>query len=199
MADERPNILFLFSDEHSFRCMGHVPGDEGGEPVDTFALDEMASHGSVFTDAYCQMPLCTPSRLCILTGREVRGAGAWANGSVLRPELPTLPGTLAQAGYETCLVGKMHLGGNLQFSGYRHRPYGDLTGSCGHQKEPLDPRERKAMRTRTADAGVTEIPESLIQDQIVAHETVAFLREHQAARPDQPWFLTASFSRGSYA
>ena len=129
----RPNILFLLSDEHSYRFMGHVPEDRGGEPVDTPAFDRLASHSTVFTDAYCQMPLCTPSRLCLLTGREVRRAGAWNNASVLRPELSTLPGTLRDAGYETCLVGKMHLGGTQQFVGFNHRPYGDLTGKAGHQ------------------------------------------------------------------
>lgn len=190
-----PNILFLLSDEHSFRCMGHVPEANGGEPVHTPNFDRLAAQSTVFTDTYCQMALCTPSRLCILTGREVRGAGAWDNRSVLRPELATLPGTLAQAGYETCLVGKMHLGGNRQFVGFRHRPYGDLTGRTGHQWEPLDDQDvATQIRTRTADAGVTEIPESLIQDEVVAQETLAFLREHQQANPDQPWFVCASFS-----
>jgi choline-sulfatase len=141
------------------------------------------------------MPLCTPSRLCILSGKEVREAGAWYNESVLRPGLVTLPQVLAETGYETCLVGKMHLGGRRQFAGFRHRPYGDLTGKTGHQWEPLENRGTHKMRERTAHVGVTAIPESLIQDEVVAHETVAFLREHRHANPTQPWFLCASFSR----
>ena len=192
MADNRPNILFLLSDEHSFRYMGHVTEEEGGEQTRTPAFDRLAAEG---TDAYCPMPLCTPSRICALTGLEVRRCGAWTNGSVLRPELPTLPRTLAEAGYETCLVGKMHLGGNQQFVGFRHRPYGDLTGHCGHQWEPLDSPGKRTLRTRTTAVGVTEIPESLIQDQVVAHETVAWVREHQRAHADTPWFVVASFSR----
>ena len=191
----RPNILYLMSDEHGFRYMGHVPGREGGEPVDTPALDRLAAQGTVFTDAYCQMPLCTPSRICQLTGLEVRKSGAWTNESVLRPELDTLPKAFARAGYETCLVGKMHLGGNQQFVGFRHRPYGDLTGKTGHQNEPLDDPDAKGMRMRTLGAGITQIPESLIQDEVVAQETVAWLREHSFAHPEQPWFLCASFSR----
>ena len=123
----RPNILSLYSDEHSYRFMGHIPAEEGGEPAYTPNLDRMASQGTVFSNSYCQMPLCTPSRFCILTGLEVRRCGAWTNQAVLRPELPTIPRTLADAGYETCLVGKMHLGGSLQFAGFKHRPYGDLT------------------------------------------------------------------------
>ena len=191
----RPNILFLLSDEHSFRFLGALPRHAGGEPVSTPTLDRLIAAGTYFTDAYCQMPLCTPSRLCMLTGREVRAAGAWHNGSVIRPEVATLPGTLADAGYETCLVGKMHLGGSRQFAGFHHRPYGDLTGETGHQWEPLADEARHSMRYRTSRAGVTEIPESLIQDEVVAHETVSFVREHEAAQPDRPWFVCASFSR----
>ena len=171
----QPNILFLFSDEHSHRCMGHVPESEGGEPVHTPTWDRMAAQGTVFTDTYCAMPLCTPSRITLLTGKEVRRSGAWTNEAVLRPELKTLPQSLADAGYESCLVGKMHLGGKLQFIGFQHRPYGDLTGKCGHQWEPIDDPDRRGMRVRTAKAGVTGIPESLIQDQVVCHESVAWL------------------------
>lgn len=190
-----PNILYLLSDEHSFRFLGCVTEAEGGEPVLTPTFDRLVAQGTRFTDAYCQMPLCTPSRLCQLTGREVRACGAWSNGSVLRPELVTLPETLAEAGYATCLVGKMHLGGNRQFVGFQHRPYGDLTGRTGHQWEPLSSEAHQSMRDRTAHAGVTAIPESLIQDEVVAQETVAWVREHAHAHPDQPWFLCASFSR----
>ena len=191
----RPNILFLFSDEHSFRAMGHRSEADGGEPVFTPTFDRLAAQGTVFTDAYCQMALCTPSRLCTLSGREVRGAGAWDNNSILDPTLPTIPRTLAANGYTTCLVGKMHLGGNLQFVGFQHRPYGDLTGRTGHQWEPVEGEYKDSMISRTRDAGVTEFPESKLQDVVVTQETVAFLREHQSANPDKPWFLCASFSR----
>lgn len=190
----RPNVLFLMSDEHSFRFMNHVPNDQGGEPVDTPAFDRLAAQSTVFTDAYCQMPLCTPSRMSVLTGREARRCGAWNNNSILDPALPTLPKSFADAGYTTCLVGKMHFGGNLQFHGFQHRPYGDLTGQTGHQYEPLTDGTAN-IPLRTQAAGITQVPESKLQDSVVAQETTAFLREHRHARPDQPWFLCASFSR----
>ncbi len=191
----RPNILFLLSDEHSFRFLGRIPEERGGEPVHTPAFDRLMDDGTTFENAYCAMPLCTPSRICLLSGREVVGCGAWNNNSILDPSIPTIPGILAENGYATCLIGKMHLGGNVQFAGFRHRPYGDLTGRTGHQWEPLDSREADNMRNRTAGAGVTGIPESMIQDSVVADETVAYLREHQSKSPEQPWFLCASFSR----
>lgn len=190
----QPNILYLMSDEHSFRCMGHVDEDAGGEPVSTPTFDRLAAGSTRFTDAYCGMPLCTPSRLCQLTGKEVRKSGAWSNNSVLRPELTTLPETLAALGYATCLVGKMHLGGNRQFVGFDDRPYGDLTGATGHQWEPLARAGGKDVRDRTRDAGVTEIPESRLQEYVTTRESLSWIREREAAS-EAPWFLFASFSR----
>lgn len=191
----KPNILFLFSDEHSFRFLGRRPRHEGGEPVHTPTLDWLASNGTDFQNAYCQMPLCTPSRLCMLTGLEAHRAGAWHNGAVVKPELPTMASELSAAGYNTALIGKMHLGGNRQFAGFDQRPYGDLTGRTGHQWEPLQDEDRHGMRQRTSAAGVTGIPESALQEQVTAQETVAFVREHRSSHPDVPWFVLASFSR----
>jgi len=192
-----PNVLFLFSDQHSYRCVGHC--DDGtGEPVSTPTLDRLADRGIRFERTYCPMPLCTPSRLCTLTGRRVPGAGAWSNGSWLRPELSTLPETFSAAGYETCLVGKMHLGGDRQFAGFDHRPYGDLLGMNGHQYEPVSPERRGFTGSGpigNENAGVTEYPESQHQERIVAEESLSWLREHRHRDPDRPWLLCASVSR----
>ena len=129
MSTERPNILFLLSDEHSYRCFSYLDPNGEGEPVRTPTLDALATNGVNFRQAYCQMPLCTPSRMCFLTSREQRRAGAWDNESWLKPGIPTLPEVFADDGWETCLVGKAHFGGDRQFNGYQHRPYGDLTGA----------------------------------------------------------------------
>jgi len=192
---KQPNILFLLSDEHSFRFLGARSGASDGEPVLTPTLDSLIARGTHFTDAYCQMPLCTPSRISLLTGLEPRACGAWMNESVLRPELPTVASLIGDAGYRTALIGKMHLGGSAQFAGFQSRPYGDLTGKTGHQWEPIEDPERHTMRVRTAKAGITGIPESLLQEQIVAQETVSWVREQEARGPDSPWFACASFSR----
>jgi choline-sulfatase len=195
----RPNVLFLLSDEHSFRYLSFLRREEGGEPVRTPALDRLAAGGTFFEHAYCQMPLCTPSRICLLTGRDQERCGAWGNNAVLPPGLPTLPGWLAErAGYETALVGKMHFGGSRQFNGFRLRPYGDFaTKNAGHQPDPLGEWEGGpgGMMRRIRLAGVTTIPESFLQEQIVARESLALLREHRHRAPDQPWLLCASFSR----
>lgn len=193
MTSHQPNGLFLLSDEHSFRGFSHL-GPEEGEPVQTPTFDRLATEGTTFDNVSCHVPLCTPSRISMLTGREAQHTGAWTNESFLEPQFPTLPGQFSGAGYETHLVGKMHLAGDRQFCGFDHRPYGDLTGGNSHQVDGpnLDAGFGHGL---TRDVGQTIIPESLLQETNVAEETVSFLREHTAKNPEEPWFLCASFSR----
>lgn len=189
------NVLWLLSDEHSFRFFSHLDADGEGEQCRTPAFDRLASESCAFDRAYCQVPLCTPSRICMLTGRPPMGSGGWGNSAVLRPGAATIPSAFAEAGYATCLVGKMHLGGDRQFVGFGERPYGDLTGDTGHQWEPLHRRGGREMLDRIHDAGVTEIPESALQERITAEETVAWVREQHHGDAARPWLLCASFSR----
>lgn len=182
---QKPNILFLMSDEHS----PHAIGCEGNEIVQTPNLDRLAESGSYFENAYCQVPLCTPSRMCMLTGKHAHRCSAWNNGSILFPEHLTMPAHFAQHGYSTALIGKMHFGGKEQHNGFQSRPYGDLRGYAGHQTDPLITRGN---RQRTRLAGITEIPASLLQERVINTETLEYLRAHPR---EKPWFLLASYSR----
>ena len=198
--DARPNILLLQSDEHSYRFLSARQRADGGEPCSTPNLDALIQNGTHFSTAYCQMPLCSPSRISMLCGRHSHRCGAWGNSAILPPELPTFADALGEAGYATCTVGKMHLGGARQWAGFQERPYGDFGGPCAHQFDPLDLYSNMLhpgmeMRSRTADAGQSQIPESLLQEQIVARESLAWLREQRHRAPQQPWLLYASFSR----
>jgi choline-sulfatase len=189
--EDRPNVLFVLSDQHCYRFLGSVPD---GAPVETPALDGVAERGVAFSRAYCPVPVCTPSRMCMLTGREAPDCSAWGNGGLLPEELPTVAETFSEAGYETALVGKMHLGGDRQFAGFDHRPYGDLLGQNGHQYEPVSPEDRVGDGWNLPDSSPTEYPESQHQEVVAAREAVAWLREHDA-RSDDPWFLCLSLSR----
>jgi choline-sulfatase len=190
-----PNILFLHSDEHSYRFLSARSSADGGEPCHTPTLDGLIAQGAHFESTYCQMPLCSPSRIAMLSGRHSHRCGAWGNGSILPPEIPTFAEQLGQHGYATCTVGEMHLGGSRQLAGFQHRPYGDFGGPCGHQPDPLVLSETDSMRSRTVDAGLSQVPESLLQEQMVARESTTWLREQRHRDPQQPWLLYASFSR----
>ena len=200
MSDQ-PNILFLLSDEHSYRYLSARSYEAGGEPCRTPTLDGLIQQGCHLSTTYCSMPLCSPSRISMLCGRHSHRCGAWGNGSILDPEIPTFASHLGRHGYATSTVGKMHLGGSLQHAGFQARPYGDFGGPCGHQNDPLSQLHVRrgepgmALRSRTLDAGLSEVPESLLQEQMVAREATAWLREQRHAHPQQPWLLMASFSR----
>jgi len=183
-----PNILWIMTDEHN----RDVAGFAGDPIVNTDNLDRLAARAVRFDNATCTNPVCTPSRMSILTGRDAHRCSAWSNHWIIFPEHRTWPAHFAAHGYRTCLVGKMHFGGRDQMNGFQHRPYGDLRHALGHQPDPLCMYPGYA---QAKSAGVTEIPESLIQDVVVTRETLAFLLEHQSSEPDTPWFVCASYGR----
>ena len=164
------------TDEHN----RDVAGFSGDAVVNTDHLDRLAARSIRFENATCTNPVCTPSRMCMMTGKEAHRCGAWSNHWPIYPEHPTWPAHFAAHGYSTCLVGKMHFGGRDQMNGFQHRPYGDLRHGLGHQPDPLSMYPGYA---NPESAGITEVPESLIQDVVVTRETLAFLREHQDREP----------------
>ena len=193
----RSNILFLLSDQHS----PHIAGFAGDRIVDTSALDRVAEEGVRFDTAYCQAPLCGPSRMSLLTGQwsPLRWTG-WAHGPSLTPEVQTVPGWLAKQGYATASVGKMHFDDADQLHGFQYRPYGDLVKSraATHQPDPpntADGRWNRHSLGRFPFAGPTAIPESLLMESVTTIESLAWLLEFADTKPDTPWFFCASYSR----
>ena len=190
---DRPNILFLLSDEHSYRFLSARSSEDGGEPCHTPTLDGLIRQGVHLHTAYCQMPLCVPSRVSLLSGRHSHRC------PVLWPDIPTVASHLSAHGYATAAVGKMHLVGSRQHVGFQSRPYGDFGGfPPGHQKDPLSlegDRDNCFMPSIMRDPGVSDIPESMLQEYMVVREAVSWLREHRHAHGDQPWLMYASFCR----
>lgn len=76
--------------------------------VVTPVLDKLAAEGTVYTNAYCASPVCTPSRASIFTGRYPQAHRAWNIGVSLSENEMTLCDHLKQSGYRTVGVGKMH-------------------------------------------------------------------------------------------
>jgi len=122
--ERRPNIVYIMADDLGYADLSGY----GRTNYSTPALDALASEGTRFTQAYAIAPVCTPTRVGLMTGRYParNRAGLWEPlRSAFREEgldaaAPTLARRLRDAGYQTGLVGKWHLGLEPRFWPDRH-------------------------------------------------------------------------------
>lgn len=102
----RPNIVWILSDQHRADAWGAASDGI----VHTPALDCLAAGGTTFGQAFCQGPLCVPSRASLLTQRYVEDHGVRDNSwRGFRDDLPTTVRAIRDVGYHTVAIGKMHL------------------------------------------------------------------------------------------
>lgn len=108
VADDRPNILFLFSDDHAIKSISAYGGPLS-EVAPTPNIDRIAKEGAVFLNSFCANSICGPSRATILTGKHSHRNGFMRNGNNFDPTQWTVAKTLQRAGYATAVIGKWHL------------------------------------------------------------------------------------------
>jgi arylsulfatase A-like enzyme len=102
----QPNILFIMADDHA----AHAISAYGSRINRTPNLDRIAEGGMRFDNCFCTNSICTPSRAVILTGTHSHISGVTTLHTPIDNRLPTFPKMLQQAGYQTALMGKWHLG-----------------------------------------------------------------------------------------
>ena len=115
--ERRPNILLIMADQVSARALSL----HGNTVCRTPNIDALAETGVVFDNAYCNSPLCAPSRFSMLTGMLPEAIDAFDNASEFRAAIPTMAHYLAALDYRTILCGKMHFIGPDQRHGYEER------------------------------------------------------------------------------
>jgi arylsulfatase A-like enzyme len=191
----RPNIIYIMADDLGYADLSGY----GRKDYSTPALDKLASEGTRFTQAYAIAPVCTPTRVGLMTGRyPARSrAGLWEplrtrfNAEGLDVSPPTFARRLRDAGYQTGIVGKWHLGWEPRFSPSEHgfqKSFAILSGGADYvlhrSSEPGNPagshdlyEDGKEVRT---DGYLTDL---------FTQQAEAFLR---SAKP--PFFLNLEYS-----
>ncbi len=109
----RPNIVFIFSDDHAPHAIGAYNGWlKSVNPTPN--IDTLAASGMLFRNSFCTNSICGPSRAVIQTGKHSHKNGFMNNGNSFDWNQQTFPKLLQQAGYTTALYGKSHLQGKPQ-------------------------------------------------------------------------------------
>ena len=120
-ADQRPNILFIMSDDHTAQAVGaYATVLKDLDPTPT--IDSLAAEGMTFDNAFCTNAICTPSRACIITGQYPHVNGVFDLRGNIAPEKQTLPILFREAGYQTAMIGKWHLKKEPNFDYYKVLP-----------------------------------------------------------------------------
>ncbi|MFK7765445.1 MAG: choline-sulfatase [Roseobacter sp.] len=188
----KPNILFIQVDQLAaqyLRCYGdtlcHAPN-----------LDRLAEQGTVFETAYCNFPLCSPSRASMATGKLCSDIGAYDNAAELPASIPTYAHYLRAAGYHTALSGKMHFIGPDQHHGFETRLTPDLyPADFSWVPNWGDEGERDTNDARSVTiAGVCERSMQIDFDDLVTYQAVQHLYDRVRTEDNRPFFLQVSYT-----
>ena len=191
---EAPNILFLMVDQLAAPALAAY----GHKVVKTPHIDRLAQQSVVFDSAYCNFPICAPSRFSMLSGRLPHSIEAWDNASEFPASIPTMAHYLRDAGYRTILCGKMHFIGPDQMHGYEERLVTDIypanfAWTPDWTKGPSDRPTGVSMRP-VVEAGPCIRSMQVDYDDEVEYKAVQRLYDLARASEQRPFFLTVSFT-----
>jgi choline-sulfatase len=189
----KPNILFIQVDQLAARYLAGY----GHPAVKSPNIDRLMARSAVFDAAYCNYPLCSPSRASMLTGRLPFAIDQWDNGAEFYAELPTIAHYLTASGYRTTLCGKMHFVGPDQLHGFEERLLTDIYPSdfawatdWAHVFRPGG-----GIRIRNVvEAGHCVRSLQMDYDEEVEHHARQAVFDFARAPEGKPFFLTVSFS-----
>ena len=196
---DQPNILMIMADQLTALAVGCY----GNSVVKTPAMDRLAERGVVFENAYCNSPICAPSRASMCTGRLPADLMHFDNGTEFPAHLPTFMHHLRRGGYETVLCGKMHFVGPDQLHGFERRLTTDIYPSSfkwtKDWSKPVD--SAMGMISHLKQAGPRAWTEQLVYDEKVHAHALAELRAYgghgsvdYGKTSERPWFLCVSYT-----
>ena len=185
------NVLFIMSDEHSRRIVGCY----GNDVIQTPNIDRLAENGTLFENAYCNCPICVPSRASIASGRYVHDIGHWDNAFPYHGEPPSFGHALAAKGCRCDSIGKLHYRGAEDPNGFDNEilPLYVLNGRGDLQGMLRDPPPRRpGTKKLAADAGPGESA-YIRYDRDIRDAACGWLEDAANEPLDRPWVLFVSF------
>ena len=190
------NFLIVIADQLSPRALPPY----GNRVVKAPAIGRLADEGVVFEHAYCNFPLCAPSRASFITGRLASDVAVYDNGAELPASVPTLAHRLRARGYRTCLAGKMHFIGPDQLHGFEQRLTPDIYPAGLHwiPDWSLPTTERLPWyhdMSSVFEAGATDASLQRAYDEEVASRAAGAIHDLASAQDARPFLLVASFSQ----
>jgi len=176
-AKERPNIIFIMSDDHA----AHAIGAYGSRINETPQLDRLAREGMRFTNAFCTNAICAPSRAAILTGKYGHRNGHIDNYQKFDGSQPTFPKAFQAAGYQTAMIGKWHLVSDP--TGF---DYWNVLPGQGRYHDPyfIDMGERRQIEGYTTDI-ITDLALDWLRQKRDASRPFVLMVHHKA--PHREW------------
>ncbi|MCM8735692.1 choline-sulfatase [Azospirillum sp. A1-3] len=190
----RPNILILMADQMIPQALGAY----GNPTVRTPHIDSLAEGGVVFDSAYCNSPLCAPSRYVFLSGRLPSAIGGYDNAAEFPSAVPTFAHYLRLAGYQTILSGKMHFCGADQLHGFEERLTTDIyPADFGWTPDWTRPEERPSWyhnMSSVRDAGPCLRTNQLDFDEEVVFTAERKLYDIARGRRDRPFCFVVSLT-----
>lgn len=194
MADKKRNILIVMVDQLAPRFLPI----HGHPLVKAPNLERLAARGVVFDSAYCNSPLCSPSRTAFMTGALPSRTGGYDNAAEFRADLPTFAHYLRRLGYRTVLSGKMHFCGPDQLHGFEERLTTDIYpadyGWTPDWDHPLDRPGWYHTMSSVTEAGLCIRTNQMDFDEEVAFAAERAIYDHVRGRDDRPFLMVASLT-----
>ena len=176
----RPNIVFIFSDDHAPHAIGAYDGWlKSVNPTPN--IDKLASQGMLFVNSFCTNSICGPSRAVIQTGKHSHKNGFMNNGNSFDWNQQTFPKILQKAGYTTAIYGKSHLKGKPQgFSDWKVLPGQGLY----YNPDMITPEGRKKINGHCTDV-VTDLAVEWLKSGREQGKPFMLMVQHKA--PHRNW------------
>lgn len=184
-AERQPNILFVYTDDHAYQAIGAY----GSRINQTPNIDRLAREGMIFDNAFVTNSICGPMRATVLTGLYSHLNRMMVNGNEFDGTQTTFPKLLQQAGYETAVIGKWHLGEHMAPQGF---DYSDvLIGQGPYYNPPMlrdidgSGEQERIERTGYTTEIITDLALEWLQEKRDPDKPFMLMYQHKA--PHREW------------